>query len=184
VQKDNRLKCSFCGKSQDQVKKLIAGPGVYICDECVGLCDEILNEELFDGSSLPSSVTALDLHSSGPKRQDLPHPLKAVPEVVVVSATKSLETLIEAYEAEGKKAEAEPLYRVLLTLQEQLYKIYNKEDLYGNCVYILEWMLSILGETKTTELNETELLVKLAKMHIRMGNKGKAEEILDRVKGQ
>ncbi|MPZ26690.1 MAG: hypothetical protein GEV12_09575 [Micromonosporaceae bacterium] len=36
------LKCSFCGKSQKQVKKLIAGPGVYICDECVGLCDEIL----------------------------------------------------------------------------------------------------------------------------------------------
>lgn len=49
-QSDNRLKCSFCGKSQDQVKKLIAGPGVYICDECVDLCNEILDEELFDGS--------------------------------------------------------------------------------------------------------------------------------------
>ncbi|MBX9669348.1 MAG: ATP-dependent protease ATP-binding subunit ClpX [Candidatus Obscuribacterales bacterium] len=46
---DNRLKCSFCGKSQDQVKKLIAGPGVYICDECVDLCNEILDEELFEG---------------------------------------------------------------------------------------------------------------------------------------
>jgi len=50
-QSDNRLKCSFCGKSQDQVKKLIAGPGVYICDECVDLCNEILDEELFDGSA-------------------------------------------------------------------------------------------------------------------------------------
>lgn len=40
------LKCSFCGKTQRQVKKLIAGPGVYICDECVGLCNEILEEEL------------------------------------------------------------------------------------------------------------------------------------------
>lgn len=40
------LKCSFCGKSQEQVRKLIAGPGVYICDECVDLCNEILDEEL------------------------------------------------------------------------------------------------------------------------------------------
>ncbi len=45
---DSRLKCSFCGKSQDQVKKLIAGPDVYICDECVELCNEILDEEFFE----------------------------------------------------------------------------------------------------------------------------------------
>ncbi|KGG13686.1 MULTISPECIES: ATP-dependent protease ATP-binding subunit ClpX [Prochlorococcus] len=42
------LKCSFCGKSQEQVRKLIAGPGVYICDECIDLCNEILDEELID----------------------------------------------------------------------------------------------------------------------------------------
>jgi len=42
------LKCSFCGKSQKQVKKLIAGPGVYICDECIELCNEIIEEELAD----------------------------------------------------------------------------------------------------------------------------------------
>lgn len=40
------LKCSFCGKSQEQVKKLVAGPGVYICDECIDLCTEIVEEEL------------------------------------------------------------------------------------------------------------------------------------------
>src|SRR5574344_1879959 len=45
---DSRLKCSFCGKTQDQVKKLIAGPEVYICDECVELCNEILDEEFFE----------------------------------------------------------------------------------------------------------------------------------------
>ena len=45
---DAHLKCSFCGKSQDQVRKLIAGPGVYICDECIDLCNEILDEELID----------------------------------------------------------------------------------------------------------------------------------------
>ena len=39
------LKCSFCGKSQKQVKKLIAGPGVYICDECIELCLEIIDDE-------------------------------------------------------------------------------------------------------------------------------------------
>ena len=43
------LKCSFCGKSQKQVKKLIAGPGVYICDECIDLCNEIIEEELNEG---------------------------------------------------------------------------------------------------------------------------------------
>jgi ATP-dependent Clp protease ATP-binding subunit ClpX len=46
------LKCSFCGKSQKQVKKLIAGPGVYICDECIDLCNEIIEEELSEGTEL------------------------------------------------------------------------------------------------------------------------------------
>lgn len=41
-----QLKCSFCGKTQDQVRKLVAGPGVYICDECIELCTEIVEEEL------------------------------------------------------------------------------------------------------------------------------------------
>jgi len=46
------LKCSFCGKSQKQVKKLIAGPGVYICDECIDLCNEIIEEELSDSGDV------------------------------------------------------------------------------------------------------------------------------------
>ncbi len=46
------LKCSFCGKSQKQVKKLIAGPGVYICDECIDLCNEIIEEELAENSEV------------------------------------------------------------------------------------------------------------------------------------
>jgi ATP-dependent Clp protease ATP-binding subunit ClpX len=48
------LKCSFCGKSQKQVKKLIAGPGVYICDECIDLCNEIIEEEFSDATELVS----------------------------------------------------------------------------------------------------------------------------------
>ena len=41
----DKLSCSFCGKQQKEVKKLIAGPGVYICDECVGLCGEIIEDD-------------------------------------------------------------------------------------------------------------------------------------------
>ena len=63
---DAHLKCSFCSKSQDQVRKLIAGPGVYICDECIDLCNEILDEELIDtqakiNNSPPVSYTHLTL---------------------------------------------------------------------------------------------------------------------------
>ena len=53
---DSHLKCSFCGKSQEQVRKLIAGPGVYICDECVDLCNEILDEELLESNSAAPAV--------------------------------------------------------------------------------------------------------------------------------
>ena len=61
------LKCSFCGKSQKQVKKLIAGPGVYICDECIDLCKEIIDEELTapdeaDGPDEPTAPPELDPH--------------------------------------------------------------------------------------------------------------------------
>jgi ATP-dependent Clp protease ATP-binding subunit ClpX len=56
------LKCSFCGKSQKQVKKLIAGPGVYICDECIDLCNEIIEEELAESADV--------------KWDDLPKPIE------------------------------------------------------------------------------------------------------------
>jgi len=62
---NEQLLCSFCGKSQRQVKKLIAGPGVYICDECIDLCNEIIDEELtptpvFDVENLPKPT---EIHS-------------------------------------------------------------------------------------------------------------------------
>ena len=57
---DEKLRCSFCNKTQDQVKKLIAGPnGAYICDECVGICADILDEE-FENETL-----AIDFHIYG-----------------------------------------------------------------------------------------------------------------------
>ncbi len=82
---DAHLKCSFCGKSQDQVRKLIAGPGVYICDECIDLCNEILDEELLDsqGNSRQSNESnqkkANGIRNSGkpaPTLASIPKPLE------------------------------------------------------------------------------------------------------------
>ena len=75
---NDRLKCSFCGKTQDQVKKLIAGPDVFICDECVELCNEILDEEFFEGKEKDATLkegetTSDDSEKAIPK----PHEIKA-----------------------------------------------------------------------------------------------------------
>src|SRR3989304_9799669 len=79
-----QLKCSFCGKSQRQVRKLIAGPGVYICDECIDLCNEIIDEEL-------TAPTQLDL-------DNLPRPrdIYAVLNDYVVSQEEAKRTLAAA----------------------------------------------------------------------------------------
>ncbi len=73
---DSRLKCSFCGKTQDQVKKLIAGPEVYICDECVELCNEILDEEFFEGKEKEGTSKEKG-STSGDKSIPKPHEIKA-----------------------------------------------------------------------------------------------------------
>ena len=81
---NEQLLCSFCGKSQRQVKKLIAGPGVYICDECIDLCNEIIDEEL-------TTPTQLDL-------DNLPRPLDiySVLNDYVVSQEEAKRTLAVA----------------------------------------------------------------------------------------
>src|SRR6188474_3056597 len=81
---NEQLLCSFCGKSQRQVKKLIAGPGVYICDECIDLCNEIIDEEL-------TSPTQLDLDNL-PKPTDI----YSVLNDYVVSQEESKRTLAVA----------------------------------------------------------------------------------------
>lgn len=53
---ENQYKCSFCGKSQDEVRKLIAGPGVFICDECVSLCNSIIEEEFKDVDTIQERI--------------------------------------------------------------------------------------------------------------------------------
>ncbi|MFN9932942.1 MAG: ATP-dependent protease ATP-binding subunit ClpX [Cyanobacteriota bacterium] len=74
---DAHLKCSFCGKSQEQVRKLIAGPGVYICDECIDLCNEILDEELVDHHG-PAGRPAQDTgRKAAPRKSSKPAPTLA-----------------------------------------------------------------------------------------------------------
>ena len=72
---DDKLKCSFCGKTQDQVKKLIAGPEVYICDECVELCNEILDEEFFEAKDKEASAEG-DAAEKSEKPIPKPHEIK------------------------------------------------------------------------------------------------------------
>ena len=144
--KDNRLKCSFCGKSQDQVKKLIAGPGVYICDECVELCNEILDEEeILQGKPVPpiflTDIAGLmkrrglsqDVasQSSAPDREHRKH---------LENGIKPLEKLLEYYENDAREKineaypensasenevliaddQDEDLYRALITMKARL----------------------------------------------------------------
>jgi ATP-dependent Clp protease ATP-binding subunit ClpX len=72
----DRLKCSFCGKTQDQVKKLIAGPDVFICDECVDLCNEILDEEFFEGKEQNIDKKANNKHEDETKPIPKPEEIK------------------------------------------------------------------------------------------------------------
>ena len=92
---NEQLLCSFCGKSQRQVKKLIAGPGVYICDECIDLCNEIIDEEL-------TTPTTLDL-------DNLPRPkdIYAVLNDYVVSQEEAKRTLSVAVYNHYKRVQME-----------------------------------------------------------------------------
>jgi ATP-dependent Clp protease ATP-binding subunit ClpX len=84
---DAHLKCSFCGKSQDQVRKLIAGPGVYICDECIDLCNEILDEELVEGQSHGSRPSAEPSRKAAQRKPPKPAPtLASIPKPQQIKA--------------------------------------------------------------------------------------------------
>jgi ATP-dependent Clp protease ATP-binding subunit ClpX len=102
------LKCSFCGKSQKQVKKLIAGPGVYICDECIDLCNEIIEEELaesteFSFDELPKPVEIFTFLNSYVVGQD--HAKKALA-VAVYNHNKRVQAGTVAESASRRGGEA------------------------------------------------------------------------------
>ena len=93
------LKCSFCGKSQKQVKKLIAGPGVYICDECIDLCNEIIEEELADADDV--------------KLDELPKPaeIREFLEAYVIGQDTAKRTLAVAVYNHYKRIQAQEKHR-------------------------------------------------------------------------
>ncbi|MFM8968511.1 MAG: ATP-dependent protease ATP-binding subunit ClpX [Vulcanococcus sp.] len=88
---DAHLKCSFCGKSQDQVRKLIAGPGVYICDECIDLCNEILDEELVEGQS-PAGRPAHDHPRRPPARNK---PSRPAPTLASIPKPQQIKSVLD-----------------------------------------------------------------------------------------
>jgi ATP-dependent Clp protease ATP-binding subunit ClpX len=90
-----QLKCSFCGKAQEQVKKLIAGPGVYICDECIELCNEIIDEEL-------NEEVNLDL-TNNPK----PKEIKEILDQYVIGQDEAKKTLAVAVYNHYKRINSE-----------------------------------------------------------------------------
>ena len=84
---DAHLKCSFCGKSQDQVRKLIAGPGVYICDECIDLCNEILDEELLDNQAkYPNSEQVKKKLPVEKPQKSIPLELNSIPKPLEIKS--------------------------------------------------------------------------------------------------
>lgn len=89
---DSHLKCSFCGKSQEQVRKLIAGPGVYICDECVDLCNEILDEELYEGNATPAQAAPARREQASEKR-----PPKPIPSLAQLPKPKEIRRYLDQY---------------------------------------------------------------------------------------
>ena len=88
---DDKLKCSFCGKTQDQVKKLIAGPEVYICDECVELCNEILDEEFFDSKEKEGVEEGINNKEEKPIPK--PHEIKAYLDQYIVGQDEAKKVL-------------------------------------------------------------------------------------------
>ena len=78
------LKCSFCGKSQEQVRKLIAGPGVYICDECIDLCNEILDEEILESPGKTKHGTENALSTSSTSQSKPTPTLASIPKPIEI----------------------------------------------------------------------------------------------------
>ncbi|MEB3173359.1 MAG: ATP-dependent protease ATP-binding subunit ClpX [Cyanobacteriota bacterium] len=138
---DAHLKCSFCGKSQEQVRKLIAGPGVYICDECIDLCNEILDEELVGAPAAGSSRGA---HEPGTKgKAPAKKVAKPAPTLAQIPKPKDIKTFLDRQVVGQEEAKK--------TLSVAVYNHYKR----------LAWAGDGKGETDetATRLHKSNILL-------------------------
>ena len=89
---DKKLFCSFCGKNQSEVKKLIAGPSVYICDECVSLCNDIIKEDLAEANQ-----------ESSEEKLPVPEEIKAILDDYVIGQASSMGAILLTGGTKGKR---------------------------------------------------------------------------------
>lgn len=207
---DNSLKCSFCGKAQDQVKKLIAGPGVYICNECVDLCIDILNDEGYAVKREVHKVTLLDdiFPQSDCSFEELSSN-------EIAETIQTLQSLITRFKSVDRPFATEPLYRSILLLQEHkhgssdtsliptlqsLFDIYMVAERFRACIQTLNWIDSIeetesqterqpeqqAQETDSLKVDEIrarkrERMIQLARLHLKLNNSQMADSILQQL---
>lgn len=129
---DSRLKCSFCGKSQDQVKKLIAGPEVYICDECVELCNQILDEEFFENKDKEGGEGAEAAVEEKPIPK--PHEIKAYLDEYIVGQDDAKKVLSVAVYNHYKRLNiTKRLIKMLLKFKSQTFCLLDRLVLVKLC---------------------------------------------------
>lgn len=143
-QDDSRLKCSFCGKTQDQVKKLIAGPEVYICDECVDLCNEILDEEFFESKDVDAAQSDSSQIADIPK----PHEIKSYLDQHIVG------------QDDAKKVLAVAVYNHYKRINHNS-QITTAVDEGNNCVEIQKSNILLVGPTGSGKTLLAQTLAKL-----------------------
>ncbi len=83
---NKNIKCSFCGKSQEAVKKIVAGPGVYICDECIGLCKNIVDDEYYEEDEIGYTL-------ENTEELPTPHEIKEILDEYVIGQEEAKKTL-------------------------------------------------------------------------------------------
>lgn len=198
---DNSLKCSFCSKPQDAVLKLIAGPGVYICDECVDLCDEILADCFVqrvrtahrNAATYKEPVNQISVLSDRVRSDQLVD--RTVPTELLKRACDAIESLFASYADQAQSVDVEPMFRMLLFAKRELLgdkspellpvlseltKFYTDRNQLSVTASLLSWIIKISEETKAVSEDQIRAYnVQLGKIYARLGRTDMVELILD-----
>ena len=136
---EKNIKCSFCGKSQDNVKKIIAGPGVYICDECIKVCENILETDIYEEDD--------DTYTLAEDKLPTPEEIKAILDEYVIGQDDAKKTLSVAVYNHYKRINSEEEIIVRSLKQPTCTKV----DIVNNTIsYDIEKELGIeiVGDAK------------------------------------